>query len=66
MAHRQTTKVSITVPEEFHAELERYAKWKGEMNIPCLLRLAVKHYMRQYPRYERKRKKNDLHIEKTG
>lgn len=59
-------KVSITVDDDFHVELGRYAKWKGEMNISCLLRLAVKHYMRQYPLYERKRKKNELYIEKTG
>ena len=65
MAHRQTTKISITVSDELHAELKAYAKWKGELTVAGLLRLAVKHYLRQYPRYERKKKADKLFIEKA-
>ena len=59
-------KISVTVSDELHKELLSYGHWKGELTIAGLMRLAVKHYIRQYPRYERKKKTDKLSIEKAG
>ena len=62
-------KVSVTVSDELHEELKDYAYWKGEMTIASLIRLAVKHYVRQYPKTDQKQskpRKTTLQLMNTG
>ena len=62
-------KISVTLSDELHAELKEYAKWKGEIAISSLMRLAVKHYIRQYPKTHQKQakpRKSTLQLIGTG